>query len=782
MFEFLSHGNYNSAMKLNEKEVEVPQRRHFTNRNVINQRGPIKVYELDHNQLLEKLLLKRENELRRRRDKLEHLLKWKADLDQEEKYLKQLEKELVNKSSGPNNHVGTEKVQLTELKSTPSESSKSNIIPNVIEIDRLSQIESSISRLQEVEDDVEDVVTLSGTKLNKLWSRLCGRNEVKYEPNKLYELNKREVENIYEEAKLVVIGNFQNKNYVNQMLEKTQVDQSSGMTTSQSNDILSTQSTNASVERVEIRQELKTPSIDSTTPPSYPPILNKEINLVIDEHNISENTEKDLEKEDEPIRETSPVLEIKQALENIEDSSVSSQEQKQASIGSSDEGVFYFEDQELNRSLSEETIEGKDDAEKTHIEVSFNDSLIVVTNPQDEVEERSNTIEEINEKQGSEDHKTEDHKEIDKDDGSDVSYSDTFDKLSIASEDHGHSNHLQSNNKTLEPSITSTENEKSIPEVLESIEGSAISEEIVESGSETPIIAELLQTTDLDKQDDQEVVIESNNGQSSTSTTLVVASNHSENFIEKSMVTTESSGSPKTISILHTDYKLPDIISEAEVLRIQQMQIEQEIEQLQQQVPLSYQIPKKPPPPYTLRPEETDTNQFPSREIVHKLVMQRVETLYNTNHASGSITRYPIEGSTANIYERIIIDMAEEMFYSFERYLEIEKHAGVLKNSLAFFDPPNELECLKENAVRKVDKICSPIIDVQLEVELISARTATNKKKRDLVDEILISELASDDSNWSYFDAEEKIVKNDLVNVILKQLVHEAVHDILETL
>lgn len=52
------------------------------------------------------------------------------------------------------------------------------------------------------------------------------------------------------------------------------------------------------------------------------------------------------------------------------------------------------------------------------------------------------------------------------------------------------------------------------------------------------------------------------------------------------------------------EYKLPDIINEAEVLRRQQMQIEQEIEQLQQQVPFVYlrDIPNKPPPPYTLPP------------------------------------------------------------------------------------------------------------------------------------------------------------------------------------
>lgn len=126
--------------------------------------------------------------------------------------------------------------------------------------------------------------------------------------------------------------------------------------------------------------------------------------------------------------------------------------------------------------------------------------------------------------------------------------------------------------------------------------------------------------------------------------------------------------------------------------------------------------------------------------------------------------------------------MAEETFYSFEKCLEIEKHAGVIKSSLVFFNPPNELECLQANAVRKIDKICSPMLDAQLDNLPLELIKTDNKKKRDLVDDILITELAGDDSNWSYFDSEEKFVKNELVNSILKILVHEAVHDILQVL
>lgn len=231
------------------------------------------------------------------------------------------------------------------------------------------------------------------------------------------------------------------------------------------------------------------------------------------------------------------------------------------------------------------------------------------------------------------------------------------------------------------------------------------------------------------------------------------------------------------------DYKLPDIINEAEVLRRQQMQIEQEIEQLQQQVPFVYlrDIPNKPPPPYTL-PLQESKNKFPSLTTINALVTKRVENLYKLNRKSSAEEMLQEDDTFQNIYERLIIDVSDEFFYTFDR------QNGVVKNSLIFYNPPSELECLQNFIANKVEKICDPLTrDDSLTMSSLDDFAPLNayyngrrNHKKDLVDEILMQELIEDDPNWTYFEEEETIVKNDLINGILKMIVDEAVTELLQ--
>lgn len=146
------------------------------------------------------------------------------------------------------------------------------------------------------------------------------------------------------------------------------------------------------------------------------------------------------------------------------------------------------------------------------------------------------------------------------------------------------------------------------------------------------------------------------------------------------------------------------------------------------------------------------------------------------------------EDTSKNIYERLIIDVSEEFFYAFEKCATSEKQTGVIKNSLVFYNPPNELECLQSFINKKVEKICDPLardesltmssLDDFPPINYYSGGRRTHKK--DLVDEILMQELIEDDQNWTYFEEEELVVKNDLVNAILKMLVDEAVTELVQ--
>lgn len=171
--------------------------------------------------------------------------------------------------------------------------------------------------------------------------------------------------------------------------------------------------------------------------------------------------------------------------------------------------------------------------------------------------------------------------------------------------------------------------------------------------------------------------------------------------------------------------------------------------------------------------------------------MKRVETLYRLNkkYSSSSLTeRLSDEDSFKNIYERLIIDVSDEFFYAFEKCATSEKQTGIIKNSLVFYNPPNELECLQSFINKKVEKICDPLArDESITLSSLDEFSSLNTyysgrrtHKKDMVDEILMQELIEDDPNWTYFEEEELVVKNDLVNAILKMLVDEAVTELVQ--
>lgn len=128
----------------------------------------------------------------KRRAQVEHLINWQRKLDKEEEKLKQIEKDLL----GDN---------MKKLSSSPRKKKTDDDLLNT-SIVMVKSIEKSLKILNNIEPaDEAETVDVSGEKLNKLWYRLTGINEILYDPMEIYHLNKENFAQFYEEAKEVVL-------------------------------------------------------------------------------------------------------------------------------------------------------------------------------------------------------------------------------------------------------------------------------------------------------------------------------------------------------------------------------------------------------------------------------------------------------------------------------------------------------------------------------------------------------------------------------------------------
>ena len=94
-------------------------------------------------------------------------------------------------------------------------------------VSRIKNIEKDLKTLQSIKADNcqdDDHVEAIGSKLNRLWRRLTGSHEQKYEPEVMYKLSKTDLETLYETAKQRVLTTFQaEKQLPNFLLDQTNV-------------------------------------------------------------------------------------------------------------------------------------------------------------------------------------------------------------------------------------------------------------------------------------------------------------------------------------------------------------------------------------------------------------------------------------------------------------------------------------------------------------------------------------------------------------------------------
>ncbi|XP_053673514.1 uncharacterized protein LOC128723773 [Anopheles nili] len=264
--------------------------------------------------------------------------------------------------------------------------------------------------------------------------------------------------------------------------------------------------------------------------------------------------------------------------------------------------------------------------------------------------------------------------------------------------------------------------------------------------------------------------------------------------------------------------RMPDIINEAEVLRRQQLQIEQEIKELEQQVGFFREIPNKPPPPYIPPANGSPLALlFPCELRIDELIDGRVEELHRDRIAPERLG----SDHVTNVYEKLILDMCNELYRDLRPADPTVSFRTIPhdKRPLVFHNPPDALYCMKDYLRQKVRRVLSEaqlalqqqqhqhqqaqlLLHHQLQqahptasqlhhhhllhhhcattVPFMFANGCANKRKPDQVDEILKQETHDDDPRWTNFDREEIEVKNRITDELLKSLLTEALQDMTE--
>lgn len=213
-------------------------------------------------------------------------------------------------------------------------------------------------------------------------------------------------------------------------------------------------------------------------------------------------------------------------------------------------------------------------------------------------------------------------------------------------------------------------------------------------------------------------------------------------------------------------------------------QIKQLEQQQKEHIPYIYmrEIPNKPPPPYTpptsqvhvstVLPSSVEQLQSMTSIISDKLfkayVNGNLETaIPNVTEESKVLARHNIDKECFEF----IFDLCKE--FAVEHYKQFVEYNGpswmvVKKKSLAK-QKPFDTDELKAYLFKKTKEI------LEFEKVIFKEKMITkwSRKKRDHVDEILVIESQTEESEWTNYDDDEVIVKDELTNDIMNMLLTE---------
>lgn len=225
---------------------------------------------------------------------------------------------------------------------------------------------------------------------------------------------------------------------------------------------------------------------------------------------------------------------------------------------------------------------------------------------------------------------------------------------------------------------------------------------------------------------------------------------------------------------------MPDIISEVELRRRHQAMLENELKQFEHAVPYMYvrEIPNKPPPPYVPPAHGSPmTTIFPSEERIKDITFRRTKELYHeilnidTKDENGKKPPSVLDEKITNIYERIILDICKEYLTEYKPILT-SADPNNFHSALAFFNPPDRLQCMQEFIYKEVRKNLAMDKNTSDKNHIYSVYG--HRGKRDHIGEIIIQEMFEEDNIWSNFYVEEE----EVLELILDELIGSEVREI----
>ncbi|KRT85104.1 hypothetical protein AMK59_700 [Oryctes borbonicus] len=227
---------------------------------------------------------------------------------------------------------------------------------------------------------------------------------------------------------------------------------------------------------------------------------------------------------------------------------------------------------------------------------------------------------------------------------------------------------------------------------------------------------------------------------------------------------------------------------EAEALFKKQLAIEQEIKQLEQQqkehIPYIYmrEIPNKPPPPYTPPSSQIHVTSVlaSSVEQLQSMISIITDTLFKAYESVNLESTSPNTSEELKLLSRtnvdkecyeFVFDLCKE--FAIEHYKQFVEQTGpswmVVNQKLLIKQKPFDKDELNAYLFKKTKEILG-FEKVVFKEKMI---TKWSRKKRDHVDEILVIESQAEESEWTNYDDDEMIVKNELTNDIMNMLLTE---------
>ncbi|XP_053693592.1 centrosome-associated protein 350-like [Sabethes cyaneus] len=805
--------------------------------------------ELEPNESLEDMLARREQELKNRRQHVQALLEWHQKLEREEQKILEIERNLLQYNRTKTNQKST----------APAAEQR-------VALGRIRSIEQSLQTLQQIGvegsgNGEEEQVEATGSKLNRLWYRLTGFKENRYEPQRSYTLTRANLEMLYEQAKTRVLERFSNDREMKTLLEQSFGGLNSSGTSATTKDSNVLVYKNSGEE-----QEMgANTSGDSSS-------FRTTINSITEKEPESIALSKNSGEVDEKIEEKSSLLDVDEIISRVSDIT----ENINGFLSSTtniDELLRNEQEKQGSCSVEFHTIEEESDSgkrEKSSPE-GYSSTFDAPTIEEQEhvppVEEEGQLIEDTSLPQfcasiadetiaQSETDSTNKLTEDIQDETSLEEASSTSSAASTftTSEDPGEAAQLKEEN-SLPKSPLAVELEKRLislhvdledfSDSLERVSAMRSPEAARQSSSESERgNCSFVEREDYstDKESTNETIEKPFPDESQTMRSASKAAttgeapgggdahrvdvkirnkNVNENFPHTA---SSSSVSPvagtsilsylapqtlhnatnATLPITTTTAssivpnRMPDIINEAEVLRRQQLQIEQEIKQLEQQVVLFREIPNKPPPPYIPPANGSPLALiFPSETRIDELIESRTNELYQNDAPLEKLR----SDHVTNIYEKLVLDMCKELYTDLRPPSPDVSFRTVQhdKRPLAFYNPPNSLRCMQDHMKRKVKRILNEESLLQHQQQQQNLHHCpmpflmfnggnggphvggigggSAKRKRDQVDEILAQEMFDEEARWTNFDREEIEVKERIVGELTKMLVAEAVRD-----